>query len=169
MIKDDQGPEHYPVIQTTTIKGVLLEKMPIVDYKHGCLVEIVNKNWADMFKDSIEHLYVICNTNENLRNEWYVHYKTEDRYVLIDGELLVALFDDRSDSETYCKFEILKLSNIKSGNNCCLKIPFGIWHSLHQTSELMILMNVKANGYNRLDPDKYRISMPNDKIDFCWE
>jgi dTDP-4-dehydrorhamnose 3,5-epimerase len=165
--QDEPGPDHAAVLDPLTIEGAARQAFPTVTYGHGALIELCNANWHDMFSAPIEHLYIVDNLGGR-REEWYEHRLTIDRYVLIEGNVTVALFDARRESPSLGTLELVELESASSGKPAALVIPAGVWHSFRINSERVLLMNAKTPGYNRANPDKYRMPMPNERCDFSW-
>ena len=167
-VSDSGGPDHRSEVETLAIDGVVRERFPRVAYQHGSLTEVVNRSWHDMFDSGVEHLYLISNPNAESRDEWYVHQHVTDRYVIVDGHLDVALYDGRADSPTAGTLLVTELLGIEDDGFAGLRIPNGVWHSFSSRRERLILMNAKSPGYDRTKPDKQRMPMPNDEVDFSW-
>ncbi|UYN82556.1 MAG: hypothetical protein KIT89_07265 [Microcella sp.] len=166
--RDAPGPDHGPENRTTTIDGVIVSRFPTVGYTYGGLTELHNERWSGMFTEPIEHLYVVANDDPSKREEWYEHRQTTDRYVLLEGAARVALFDGRPDSPTSGVLELHDLVSIREGW-AGLLIPAGVWHSFRITADRMFLLNAKTPGYDRENPDKFRMPMPNERVDFSWD
>jgi dTDP-4-dehydrorhamnose 3,5-epimerase len=166
--QDAPGPDHAPEVEALRIEGAARQRFPSVSYANGVLTELLNAQWADMFSAPVEHLYLIENLGER-REEWYEHRHTTDRYVLINGEITVALFDARHESPSFGTLDIVALEAVGSGGYSGLAIPPRVWHSFRNDSERVLLMNAKTPGYNRDSPDKYRLSMPHELTSFTWE
>lgn len=167
-MQDAPGPDHEPVVTPSAIDGVVRQRFPSVTYAHGALTEIVNSAWHDMFTLPVEHLYVVANS-AGRREEWYEHRLTTDRYVLLSGSIRVALFDPRVASTTRGVLDVIDLSEVGGTGDSGLVIPAGVWHSFRIDSERAVLVNAKTPGYQRSNPDKYRLAMPNELTPFTWE
>ena len=165
---DAPGPDHAPRITQLGIAGVIAEEFPSVPYKHGSLTEIVNDKWTDVFEQPVQHLYLISNPDSTAREEWYVHHATTDRYVVVEGHLDVALFDDRSDSPTAGELVLVELVGLGTGGYSGVIIPVGVWHSFRSRQPKLLMLNAKLPGYKREQPDKNRMPMPNESTDFEW-
>lgn len=166
--QDAPGPNHEPETRQTRIAGVTVTRFPTVEYAHGGLTELHHESWSSMFVDPIEHLYVVSNGGQQKREEWYEHRVTTDRYIMMQGRADVALFDGRPSSPTSGILELHDLVALRDGW-AGLVIPPGVWHSFRITGDRMMLLNAKTPGYVRENPDKYRMPMPNDRIDFTWD
>lgn len=166
--QDAPGPDHRAETRTTAIDGVILQRFPSAAYAHGLLTELHNERWSSMFTEPIEHVYLVSNDESGARQEWYEHRQSTDRYVVLEGSVRVALFDGRSDSTTHGVLEVYDLVRARDGW-AGLRIPPGVWHSFRITGERLMLMNAKTPGYQRENPDKFRMPMPNDQVDFSWD
>lgn len=167
--QDPIGPDHTASATVTAIDGVNLVQFPQVPFAHGHISEIYNLSWSQMFGEPVEHMYFLSNLSRE-RQEWYEHKVTKDRYVLVQGELELALFDGRETSPTFRMFERLQMRGISTVHDepHGIIIPPGVWHSLRNISDSTLIMNFKTPGYARMNPDKYRIEMPNELCDFNW-
>jgi dTDP-4-dehydrorhamnose 3,5-epimerase-like enzyme len=169
MQKDSAGPIHKSEQIPLEISGAWLERYPTVEYQYGFLSEVTNRAWPGMHQDhEVGHMYFVLNNGAEPRVEWYVHQKTIDRYVLVTGQLRVALFDDRVDSPTYGKLQVFEIGGLLSKLPQGLCIPPGVWHSFKSIDGEFLFLNSKHPGYNQADPDKFRMSMPNEKCEFNW-
>lgn len=142
-------------------------EVPTAEYEYGSLSEILNPEWDSLYAEPIDHMYVIKNA-ANQREHWHVHLKTVDRYVLIDGELEVALFDERAESATSGTVERFLLSPIGGQGYHGLKIPAGVWHTFRSSTPTFTMLNNKFPRYNRADPDKYSIAFADAPVHFSW-
>jgi len=165
--QDSPGPRHAPLLSELAIDGALSQVFPTVHYDHGALTELHNSSWTDMFGDPIEHMYILDNPG-GLREEWYEHRIVTDRYVLLAGSLTVALFDARQDSASFGTQLTLQLHGVGNGGTSGLVIPPFVWHSFRVDSERVLLLNAKTPGYDHVNPDKFRMPMPNDLTPFVW-
>lgn len=167
MKKSDPGPRHEAALTTTPIEGVLLMQVPTVHYEFGGLSEIFNPEWDTIFDEPIEHMYVITNS-ANTREHWHVHLHTIDRYVLISGQIEIALFDNREDSGSNGVVDRVVLNQVGTSGFHGLKIPAGVWHTFRSDSASFTLLNNKYPKYDRENPDKYSIAFGEAPIHFSW-
>lgn len=169
MNQDSVGPIHFSEQIPLEIVDAWLERYPTVEYRYGFLTEVANKAWSGMHQgDPMEHLYFVLNNGAEPRVEWYVHKKTLDRYVLVSGQLRVALFDAREDSPSHGELLVFEIGGLTSDLPQGMRIPPGVWHSFKSVAGEFMFLNAKYPGYNQADPDKFRMPMPNDLCDFDW-
>ena len=161
---------HSVTVTELKIEGAQLETYPTVSYQYGYLTEYANRDWQGMLQSApIAHGYFIYSDGGKARNEWYVHNHTLDRYVVVTGRLEVALFDAREGSASQNTIEVFQIGSISSGLPSGMRIPPGVWHSFKSVQGEYLFLNHKHPGYNRENPDKYRIPMPNDQCSHSWQ
>lgn len=160
--RDEPGPDHSPLVNAVgEIDGVVTQNTPHVAYEHGTLTELYRPEWAGVFAEGepIEHLYTVWAPRGGMRREWYFHEHTLDRYMILRGLLDVGLYDGREGSDSFGAFTVLSLGEPGSGLPTAIRIPPGVWHSLSWSSDDGMFLNAKLPGYNRTEPDKFRIPM----------
>lgn len=167
MEQSSPGPEHQTTITESEIQGVLLMTVPTANYEFGSLSEIFNPEWDSIYNEPIEHMYVITNS-ANQREHWHVHLNTIDRYVLLSGEIEVALFDNREDSPTQNTLTRHILVQVGTTGVHGLRIPAGVWHTFRSVGDGFSLLNNKSPRFNRENPDKFSIPLENDTVSFSW-
>ena len=159
-----QSPTGIPAEELTKIliMGVEIKNAFVLGDERGQIVELIDPT------DSYWHLgfkYLYKGTcRPGKWKGWGIHDHHEDRYVIVSGEMLLVLFDDRVESETKGVIQEFYLSD--SGINQ-IKIPAGIWH-LHKNlaSDDLIFLNSPSTPYNHKNPDKRRLPVINDYIPY---
>jgi dTDP-4-dehydrorhamnose 3,5-epimerase len=172
MKRDEPGPVHKPVFQTTEIDGVVLMKSPYVRYlDDNILTELYRPEWSGVFApgELVEQLYTISAPTGGLRKEWYFHEKTLDRYMILSGELEVGLYDARENSPTHGLFEVISLMAPGGDLPNSVRIPPLVWHSFRWTSEQGMILNAKLPGYNAEVPDKFRVQLEDLPEAITWK
>lgn len=167
MEKVPAGPDHSTTVRETEISGVTLMTVPSAHYEYGFLSEIYNPEWESIYDEPLEHMYVIQN-KQHERNQWHVHEHTVDRYVLLFGQLEVALFDARPESVSHGVLQVFALSQLGESGNHGLRIPPGVWHTFRSKDSSFTLLNNKSPKYSREYPDKFVIPFENDEVEFAW-
>ena len=109
--------------------------------------------------EPMEHLYTVWAPSGGMRKEWYFHEHTLDRYTILRGLLNVGLYDGRELSPTFGEFTVVSLGEPGSGLPTAIRIPPRVWHSLRWVSPDGMFLNAKIPGYNRAEPDKFRVPM----------
>jgi dTDP-4-dehydrorhamnose 3,5-epimerase len=96
------------------------------------------------------------------RDRWHVHKVQTDRFVVVLGEMILVLYDSRSDSPTRGKIEIVRMkgapyiqpSQGTKGDveTSLVPIPPGIYHCIGNLSTLpFVLVNFPTELYNPQD------------------
>lgn len=98
---------------------------------------------------------------------WGMHKLHDDRYCILSGELLLVLFDDRSDSPTRGLVAKIVLSEYRRQ---LINIPAGIWHANQNIGgKDVVVVNFPTAPYDHAHPDKYRLPLDTDKIPYRFE
>jgi dTDP-4-dehydrorhamnose 3,5-epimerase len=83
---------------------------------------------------------------------WGLHLEKDDRYTLIDGELLTVLYDARLDSPTHGQVQKVVLSGQGARQ---LLIPTGVWHmNVNLGGSEAFLINHPTKVYVHEQPDR---------------
>lgn len=165
--KSKKGPEIASTTSTTSIHGVTLMKVPTVKYEHGELTEVFHPQWETIYLEPITHMYVIKN-GKHERHEWHVHHETFDRYLVLQGEIEVALHDARESSRTKGETIVVKLVGIGTLGNHGLRIPPGVYHTFRSVTKGFTMLNNKSLPYNREAPDKSVVPFAQSGVNFKW-
>ena len=88
------------------VKDVILHPLKVnQDETGGVLVETLRSDWKEIYGDGREFaMQYFSVTPPGLardENKWHLHYKQEDRFLVVAGEVVTACADYRRDSETY--------------------------------------------------------------------
>lgn len=167
MNKSEPGPSFSPSIEQTDIAGVVVMSVPSVEYEYGRLTEFMSPDGDSIYAEPIDHMYFITN-RRNSRREWHVHQHTFDRYLLVSGQIEIALHDARLDSASMGRTIRVELTPIGIKGAHGLRIPPGVWHSFRTNSQEFTLLNCKTPPYDRENPDKSTLSFEESGVDFEW-
>lgn len=159
-----QQPVDFPIemLARVLISGVEIKNAHVLGDDRGQITELIDvqdKYWNSGF----EYMYKgTCRPGK--WKGWGVHDFHEDRYLVISGEMLLVLFDDRNDSLTKGVIQEFYLSD--TGVNQ-IKIPAGVWH-LHKNlgKDNLIFLNSPSAAYNHKNPDKRRLPVVNEYIPY---
>jgi dTDP-4-dehydrorhamnose 3,5-epimerase-like enzyme len=90
--------------------------------------------------------------------------------MLLSGSLVIGLYDDRKESETFGMFETVSLEEPGGSLPNAIRIPPLVWHSLIWKSSSGMFMNAKLPGYDAKTPDKFRVQLEDlpDVIDWRY-
>ncbi len=134
------------------IKDVVLHPYKVNLDESGVLVETLRKDWNDVYGNDREFFmqYYSETASGVARDEdvWHYHPTVQDdRFSVIKGEIVVAVADNRKDSET---FGLLNLFYINARQNpYMILIPKKTLHGFMVVSkESAILINFPTGLYN---------------------
>jgi dTDP-4-dehydrorhamnose 3,5-epimerase len=97
---------------------------------------------------------------------WGMHLEHEDRYVIVQGDMEVVMYDAREESPTRGLVAKVVMSE---HHRRLMSIPTGIWHANHNIGSTDVLVvNFPTKPYDHVNPDKYRLPLDTDKIPYEW-
>lgn len=118
------------------IDGTAMHRLKINRDKRGMLMETLKEDWADVFKRpelQFGQSYYSITLPGYARDEdqWHVHpTKQVDRFIVIKGNAVVALFDWRKDSPTYGVLNLFRLGEANGDEGqYLLLIPKNVLHA----------------------------------------
>ena len=103
------------------------------------------------------------------RDRWHVHKVQADRFVVVLGEMILALYDSRSDSPTRGRIEIVRMTGapyvrpssgaIEDVETSLVPIPAGVYHCIGNLSpQPFLLVNFPTELYNPQDEGRVPFS-----------
>lgn len=147
-----------------------------MDETGGVLVETLRRDWEDFYTPGREFaMQYFSVTDSGLardEKEWHLHYKQEDRFFVVSGEVVVACADARKDSAT---FGLLNLFHIKPLiDPYIILIPKGALHGFMVVSnEPGVLLNFPTALYSpddelRIPYREANVKTPSGEL-FSWD
>lgn len=122
--------------QQNIIKDVVLRKLVVSKDPRGSLVEVLKETWDDVFqypKMGFGQSYVSVTNPGFARDEdtWHNHpTKQIDRFAIIKGSAVVALYDWRESSATQGTLNLFLIGEMNGGNDqYLLLIPRNVLHA----------------------------------------
>lgn len=121
---------------------------------------------ADGFwRDPVVYAYSVL-IRPGMIKGWGMHRIQTDRYFVPACRLRVVLYDGRTDSPTFERYQQLWFSEASGG---LVRIPPGVWHADQNWGDGdALLMNFPTRPYDARDPDKYRVDPHGGEILFDW-
>lgn len=145
--------------------GVTFKEIPTHIDARGSVCELFDSRW-DWHPDPLVFSYVFT-IRPGMIKGWGMHMQHEDRYLLLQGEMEVVLYDGREDSPTKGLVSKVVLSEF---NRRLMNIPAGIWHADHNIGQKEVLVvNFPTICYDHSNPDKYRLPLDTDQIPYSFE
>lgn len=122
------------------------------DYR-GTVTELFDPRW-EFHPVPLVYAYTIT-IRPKIVKGWNLHQFHEDRYVVLQGEMELILFDSRPDSPTYNEICRLVLSE---KDRCLVNVPINVWHADYNIGDKdVVLMNYPTLQYDHSSPDKWRL------------
>lgn len=161
----------------TLVKDVIMHPLRINKDESGILVETLRTDWSDIYGKDREFAmqYYSITPSGAARDEKVWHYHPtvqEDRFLVIQGAIIVAVADQRVNSATK---GLLNLFTMKSDEDpYILLIPKETLHGfLVISKEPAILLNFPTALYNpkeegRVSYEEAKIKLPKGEM-FSWD
>jgi dTDP-4-dehydrorhamnose 3,5-epimerase len=159
------------------IKDVVVHPYKVNEDASGVLVETMKKDWADVFGQGREFfMQYYSETPSGMardENVWHYHPTIQDdRFSVIKGEIVVAIGDNREDSETEGLLNLFYINARK--NPYMVLIPRRTLHGFMVVSkDPAILINFPTGLYNpkeegRIPYQEAQIKTPEGVL-FSWD
>lgn len=123
----------------------------------GYLYEIIHKSddFVSGCNQEIRQVYVVGDRIEKIVRAFHKHNELHDWFCLVKGSAKFVLIDDRRDSPTFEKFDMVYCSD-KSPK--LLVVPPGIYHGWMSLEPDTIMVSSASHEYNRENPDEHRVA-----------
>jgi dTDP-4-dehydrorhamnose 3,5-epimerase len=99
-------------------------------------------------------VYVVGDRIPLVVRAFHKHRDLHDWFSIIRGSAKFVLVDDREDSPTYRKFDMVVQSDRKAS---LLVVPPGIYHGWMSLEPDTIMISTASHEYNRENPDEVRV------------
>lgn len=147
------------------IEGVRIRQAITHPDDRGDLCEVYNTAWD--FDDGPMVYSYFASIRPGKTKGWVKHLLQTDRLFMALGSFRVVLYDDRLDSPTYQKLNVLHFSDRKRG---LVRIPPGVFHAVQNVGhEDAHFINLPTRAYNHEQPDKYRLPLDTPLIPFSFD
>ena len=152
-------------VAAVRIDGVRLHQQAIRGDERGVLLELVDTR-TDFWDQPVPYMYfVTCRPGK--AKGWGVHARHQDRYMILGGEMILALYDDRPDSPTRGVVQEFYLS--REGINR-ITIPIGVWHAhMNPGTVDLIFTNAPTEPFNHANPDKRTLPLDTELIPYSFQ
>ncbi|KXB05947.1 dTDP-4-dehydrorhamnose 3,5-epimerase [candidate division MSBL1 archaeon SCGC-AAA382A20] len=145
------------------IEGVESKDLKLVQDERGWLMELMRSDW-NVFEE-FGQVY-ITTAYPNVVKAWHMHKKQTDFIACVRGQIKLALYDGRKNSETTGEVEDLVIGE---RNPKLVKVPPEVWHGFKAVGgEMAAVVNVPTELYDYEDPDEERLPPDTDEIDYDW-
>jgi dTDP-4-dehydrorhamnose 3,5-epimerase len=140
--------------------GVSFRRVNTLVDERGTLCEMFDERW-DWSDEPLVYSY-FCTIRPGVVKGWALHREHEDRYLVVQGEMEVTLYDDREESPTRGMLAQVYLSEY---DRRLMNVPIGVWHADRNVgSKDVLLVNFPTRGFDHENPDKYRLPLDTELI-----
>ncbi|MBI2873259.1 MAG: dTDP-4-dehydrorhamnose 3,5-epimerase family protein [Chloroflexi bacterium] len=149
-----------PLVQDgrATICDVVVRRLKVNRDARGILVEALRTDWPDVFQAGrrpFTQCYYSVTYPGIARDEdrWHAHQHQDDRFVVAQGDIVLALYDGRQDSPTKGQLNLLHLgTNAGDEQQHQVLVPPGVLHAyLVIGAHPAILLNFPTRLYDSSD------------------
>ena len=142
------------------IDGVVIRRAVTHVDERGSLFELYDPRWGVHPADLV-YAY-ITTTRPGWAKGWGFHHHHDDRYVVWQGHVELALYDARPGSPTEGLESRLFLSD---HDRCLVTIPAGVWHAERNIGDVeVVIVNFPTEPFHHAAPDKERLPLDTDVL-----
>jgi len=162
-----------PDKQTVTAEGrpvsrlladVSVKDLPTHVDRRGSVFELFDMRWG-WHADPMVSAHC-CTIRPGFAKGWALHKRHDDRYVVIDGEMVLVLYDARPDSPS--EGEICEIF-LSGARRQLVNIPRLVWHAEQNVGTTdVVIVNFPTEPYDYRRPDKYRLPIDTDLIPYSF-
>jgi dTDP-4-dehydrorhamnose 3,5-epimerase len=146
------------------IEGVSFRELPTHIDERGSVVELYDPNWQ-WHPEPLVFAYSFT-IRPGFVKGWNLHQEHEDRYVVLQGELQLTLYDPRPESPTFGHVNKIVSTHY---NRRVVTFPKNVWHADYNLgSSDGLVVNFPTRPYNHANPDKYRLPLDTPLIPFSF-
>jgi len=179
-----QDQDNYQIITLKTIDSaklihdVVIRPLKVFSDPRGYLAEVLKTNWSDVYQPDklpFSQSYVSWTNFNVARDENLFHYHPngqQDRFVILKGQAVVVVYDQRSDSPTKGVLNLFVMDGLDNPDNSYMLVvpPYTLHGFLTTAKEGTMLINFPSHLYDpaneqRLAFDQY--PLPDGSV-FSW-
>ncbi len=166
--------------QKGLIEDVYIHPLKVNRDGSGILVETLKTNWPAEIYDpdkrpfAQQYYSVTAPGIARDESEWHVHKNQEDRFLCPKGNIIVAIFDNRTGSSTASSLNLFEMGEGQGDDGqYIVLIPKNTLHGFMVVGdEDALLLNFPTQLYNSEDEGRIPHAEANAKVDgeiFSWE
>ena len=143
------------------IEGVIITDLKIISDDRGSVMHML-RNDSKVFK-SFGEIYFSTIYEKKIK-AWHLHKEATLNYACIFGKVKLVLFDDRKDSRTYKKYQVIEMSN---ENYSLVTIPPNIWNGF---KGIAVNYSIIANCLDQphKESEMVRLDPFDDQFQYKW-
>lgn len=139
------------VNSSALIQGIVIRPLKINSDESGILVETLRSDWQDVYGPGREFaMQYFSTTKKGIAKDedmWHSHNVQQDRIIVAQGEIVLAIADNRPKSKTYGLLNLFRMS--ASVDPYIIVIPKKVLHGyLAISKEDALLLNFPTELYN---------------------
>jgi dTDP-4-dehydrorhamnose 3,5-epimerase len=135
------------------IQGVEQVFREVHEDDRGYLFEVIHS--SDPFVSKFGQVYIVGDRLPHTIRAFHKHMTLHDWFAIVHGGAKFVLVDDRPNSPTYKKFDIL-ISTARKPS--LIVVPPGVYHGWMSLEPDTLLCSIASHEYNRVRPDEERIA-----------
>jgi dTDP-4-dehydrorhamnose 3,5-epimerase len=136
------------------IAGVHIHELANVLTRSGFLTEVFRTDWPAI--GITVHQINWVQLNPAAVTDWHSHSKQTDHIVGVNGNIKLALWDDREGSSTKGATDVVRIGAIRP---VMVIVPPGVWHGLrNESGEAAGYINIIDECYDYAKPDNWRLA-----------
>jgi dTDP-4-dehydrorhamnose 3,5-epimerase len=135
------------------ISDVTQKFLDVHEDDRGYLFEVIHS--SDPFVTKFGQVYMVGDRLPYVVRAFHKHKELHDWFSIVHGSAKFVLIDDRPQSPTYQKVDVLVSSARKPS---LIVVPPGVYHGWMSLEPDTLLCSVASHEYSRAQPDEYRIS-----------
>lgn len=133
--------------------GVTVRRLPTHVDARGSVMELYDLRWG-FHPDPLVFAYTFT-IRPGIVKGWNLHKRHQDRYAILQGEMLLVLYDPRPESPTCGEVCSIVLSG---HDRCVVNVPENVWHAdYNMGTRDVLVVNFPTIPYDHADPDKWRL------------
>jgi dTDP-4-dehydrorhamnose 3,5-epimerase len=165
-VKDQQTSSPKGKKLEARIEGVSFRELPVHPDARGSVMEMLDPRW-NWHPDPIVFTYCFTIRPGFVKGLESAQGTHQDRYVLLQGEMELVMYDVRPTSSTYGKLSRIVLSEYRRG---IVNVPTYVWHADNNIGTRDVLVvSFPTKAYNHANPDKYRLPLDSPLIPYRFE
>lgn len=115
------------------IEGVRITDLKIIEDERGSVRHMLT--WNDPHFDQFGEIY-FSTIKTGVVKAWHLHKRMTLNYACVRGEVMVGLYDLRSESTTFGEQRKIYLAD-NGSNYRLLTIPPGVWNGFRQSADMV--------------------------------
>jgi dTDP-4-dehydrorhamnose 3,5-epimerase len=140
-------------LDATSIDGVCVIGLHNVLTRTGAMLEVFRTDWPSVATSPRQVNWV--QLAPGAVTDWHRHENQTDHIVAVEGNINLALWDDRPGSRTHGATQVVRMG---IASPVMVIVPSGVFHALRNESGVAAgYLNVADQVYVAADPDNWRV------------